>query len=373
MRGTLYRYGQARFEGGGFHAGHPFDGDGLLSKFVIDNGQVRYQSRYVRTPKFTAEQHGHGDRVRGLYTPAKGLLHNIGRMPADCANTHAVFHAERLMALSDAGRPWDIDPDDLTTLGPCTFDGQLPRLTRFSPHPKIDPVTGDLFNFGLDLAPRLGPHVPAGLRCYRVDTRGRLHTEAVVPLDDLIIQHDFAITENYLVFALAPIAVDPLRAARALLGFGSAGDAADYRPELGMKIVLVPRNGGRHRVVECDPLVYVHVNNAYEDGTDVVLDLVRHESFRLLSVDLKDFRTQQPTLGWPARLRITRNDRVEVEDTDLQSVEFPMHDDRRTALFILDAHDIERAPLAIAHLDRHFFPGFHGSFTDRVAATGPLA
>nr|WP_241961945.1 hypothetical protein [Rhodococcus opacus] len=26
-------------------------------------------------------------------------------------------------------------------------------------------------------------------------------------------------------------------------------------------------------------------------------------------------------------------------------------------------------PLAVARLDRHFFPGFHGSFTSRVTAS----
>ncbi|MBJ8348865.1 carotenoid oxygenase family protein [Antrihabitans sp. YC2-6] len=444
LRGTLYRNGPGQWESGGFYAAHPFDGDGLVSKFVIDEGRVRYQSKYVRTPKFLAEQRGHGDRVRGIYTQAKALRHNAGRMPADCANTHVVYHAERLLALSDAGRPWAIDPDDLTTIGQCTFDGRLPQLTRFSPHPKIDPLTGEMFNFGLDLAPRLAPRVPAGLRCYRVDPGGRIHSEAVVPLDDVVIQHDFAITQNYLVFAIAPIAVDPVHAARALLGFGNTGDTTQFRPELGMKIVLVPRCGGRQRVIECDPLVYVHVNNAYEDGSDIVLDIVRHPSFDLLAVDLKQFRTQQPGLGWPARLRIGPAGRVEVEDIDLQSVEFPVHDERRTgrqyrysyfsqsgpgfdsaivkldnetgeqrahtfahgefpgepifvrastkgaeddgwllvvaylpaehrtALFVLDAADIEHAPIAVAHLDRHVFPGFHGSFTERVAGPAVL-
>ncbi|HEX4251445.1 MAG TPA: carotenoid oxygenase family protein [Pseudonocardia sp.] len=441
LRGTLYRNGPARWDVGGFSAGHAFDGDGLVSKFVLDGGQVRFRSRYVRTPKYRAEQRGRGDRVRGLYTQAGGLRYNAGRYPADSANTHAVPHAGRLLALSDVGRPWELDPDDLRTLGTCSFDGRLPRLSRFSPHPKIDPVTGELFNFGLDLAPRLAAKAPAGLRCYRVDPSGRLHTEAVLPLDQLTVQHDFAITEHYLVFALAPIVVDPVRGAASLLGLGTAGDAAEYRPELGMKIVLVPRGGGQHRVVECDPLLYVHVNNAYEDGGDVVLDIVRHATFDVLSVRLKEFRTGPPTFGWPARLRVTRSGRVLVEDTEMNSVEFPTHDERRTgrahrytyfssydpadggessaiikldhhtgtqrrhamaggelagepifvpraesaaedegwlltvaylpaehrtALLVLDAAEIERAPLAVARLDRHFFPGFHGSFTDRV-------
>ncbi|MEP9394666.1 carotenoid oxygenase family protein [Gordonia sp. VNQ95] len=241
LRGTLYRNGPARFEAGGFRAEHPFDGDGLLSKFVIDNGEVRFRSRYVRTPKFRAEERNDGARIRGLYSQAKGFRANVGRGPSDNANTHAVLHAHRLLALSDVGRPWEIDPDDLSTRGRCDYDGKLPLLSRFSPHPKIDPVTGELFNFGLDLS--IGARFPAALRCYRVDRSGRMHGVGRVPLRDVIVQHDFAITENYLVFALAPLTVDPVRAALAMIGHGTHGDAADYRPERGMRIVLVSRHG----------------------------------------------------------------------------------------------------------------------------------
>jgi all-trans-8'-apo-beta-carotenal 15,15'-oxygenase len=447
LRGTLYRNGPGRFEAGGFRAAHPFDGDGLVSKFVIDNGEVRFRSRYVRTPKFLAEERGRGATVRGLYSDAKGLRHNVGRYPADVANTHAVAHGGRLLALSDVGRPWEIDRDDLRTIGPCTFDGRLPRLTRFSPHPKIDPITGELFNFGLDIDPRLGAKIPAALHCYRVDRTGKLSTVGKVSLDNVIVQHDFAITEHYLVFALAPIIVDPVRAALALAGFGTTGDAAEFRSEVGMKIVLLPRDGGKPRVLEWDPLVYVHVDNAFEDGDDVVLDVVRHPSFDLLAKKLKLFRTEfslriGDDSSAPVRLRISRTGRVRREDLDLPDIEFPIHDERRTgrehrytyfaasaadcddnavvkldrrtgrvqrhpmpnrelpgepifvprsntaaeddgwllsvtylpaehrtALMILDAADIERAPIAVARSEGAMFPGFHGSFTDRVAVS----
>src|SRR5882724_10685132 len=213
LRGTLYRNGPGRWEAGGFVAQHAFDGDGLVSKFVIDQGQVRFRSRYVRTSKYLSEQAGQGSRVRGMGTQrGGGPLFNAARMPADSANTHAVVHADRLLALSDVGRPWEIDPDTLGTRGECTFDGRLPRLSRFSPHPRLDPVTGEMFNFGLDLAPRPAARAPLGLRCYRVDSRGRLHVDGVIPTGHAYVQHDFAITEHYYVFVLAPIILDPVKA-----------------------------------------------------------------------------------------------------------------------------------------------------------------
>ena len=221
LRGTLYRNGPARWDPAGFSAQHVFDGDGLLAKFTIDAGQVRFRSRYVRTPKFRALEHGSGKNPRRWWMQPGGLIPGVG-LPSDNANTHAVAHAGRLLALSDIGRPWEIDPRNLHTLRSCNFDGQLSRWSRFSPHPKLDPVTGELFNFGMDLTPRAG--LPFGLRCYRVDPHGRLTTMATVPMQHLIVVHDFAITETHLVFALSPLTVDPVRAAAALAGrAGQAG------------------------------------------------------------------------------------------------------------------------------------------------------
>lgn len=445
LRGTLYRNGAARWAAGGFRAGHPFDGDGLMSKFVIDNGEVRFRSRYVRTPKYLMAEAGHGDHARGLYTRARGLRRNIARVPDDTANTTAALHAGRLLALSDGGRPWEIDPDDLTTLGPCTFDGRLPRFSRFSPHPKIDPVTGELFNFGFDVDLRPGVKLPVALRCYRIGPEGRLSTVGRVPLRHFIVQHDFAITEHYLVFALAPIMVDIPRGALAMAGFGVPGDAAKFDEKAGTRIVLVPRGGGRQRVVEYDSIMYIHVDNAYEDGDDVVLDIVRHPSFDLLNKQLKDFRGQfslrvGDDTSAPVRLRIQLDDTVIREDLDLPDIEFPTHDERRTgrehrytyltcavpdsrdnavvkidrrtgrttrhrmsdgelagepvfvprsnsaaedegwilsvtylpaerrsALYILDAAEIERPPVAVARLAGTMFPGFHGTFTPNIS------
>ncbi len=60
LRGTLYRNGPADWDHGGFRAAHPFDGDGLMVKFTIDNGEIRFRSRFVDTPKRRKETRGRG-------------------------------------------------------------------------------------------------------------------------------------------------------------------------------------------------------------------------------------------------------------------------------------------------------------------------
>lgn len=446
LTGTLYRNGPARWARE--HAVHTFDGDGMVSQLVLDGASVRYRNRFVRTPSYLAGSAENPSELRGVGTQRPGgVLANTLRPPSDRANTHAVVHAERLLALADGGRPWELDLDTLTTLGACDFDGRLSRLSTFSPHPKIDPHTGELFNFGLAPELRLGlrPKLPAGLRCYRIRRDGRMDTVATVPLDHPYINHDFALTERYLVFVLTPLVVNPRRALQALFGLSPYEHAAEFRDELGSRIVLVPRNGEKARVVECPTIPYVHLNNAFDDRGDVVADLVRYEDYQAFTGAVRDVNelTYIPA-GRLARVRITAGDRVAVEDLCAELGEFPQHDWRRTAqnyrysycsgygscseapgvaaaiikvdnetgthrahifakgegpgepifvprhddaaeddgwilclvalsgqqrtaLYVLDARDLEAAPIAVAHLPHYAFPGFHGSFTRRVA------
>lgn len=331
LQGTLYRSGPARWEAGGFSAQHLFDGDGLVSKFVLDGRSLRYQSRYVRTPKFLAEEAGKGAGVRGLATQRRGgPLANIGRLPADRANTTPLFHAERLLALTDDGRPWDIDPRTLATLGTYDFDGKLPAWSTFSPHPKHDPLTGEVFNFGLTINPLPRPGALAALRCYRIDRAGRLHTIRTVPLDRIFINHDFAITQRYLVFVVDPLHVaNPVPVA---LGLTDASSSTRFDEHLGSRVILVPRDGSRPRTFTIPAIAKVHVNNAYEQGDDIVVDVVRYPEWEPVATMLADFRDyDQFTGGTLTRLRITKSDRVTIEDLAPELGEFPMHDWRRTA------------------------------------------
>lgn len=332
LAGTLFRNGPARWDAGGFHAGHLFDGDGMITKFSFRDGKLRYRNRYVRTPKYRAEERGRGSTVRGMGTDRPGgPLANLGRLPKDRANTHAVYHAEQLLALSDDGRPWRIDPATLETLGRCTFGGRLKPWSTFSPHPKFDPATGELFNFGLSIAagiPR--PGAVASLRCYRVSDNGDLTQFNSVNMSRAYINHDCGLTPRYLVFLLDPLYVKhPLEFG---LGLLDANSATVHDPALGSKVVLVPRDGGTPLQFDIETIAKAHVNNAFEDRGDIVIDVVRYDDWDAMSAVLTNFRDHDAFSGGTAsRVRITPGkQRATVEDLCGVPTEFPMHDWRRT-------------------------------------------
>jgi all-trans-8'-apo-beta-carotenal 15,15'-oxygenase len=149
----------------------------------------------------------------------------------------------------------------------------------------------------------------------------------------MVANHDFALTERHMVFALDPVVIDRMHALRFLLLGERLADSLRWQPERGTTIVLVPRDGGTPRVVQTDAFFHFHVNNAYEDGSDTVLDLVRFShGFDELLPHFDAFRTTDGDgiSSLLTRLRITPSGRVEREDLFDLASEFPQHDWRRT-------------------------------------------
>jgi all-trans-8'-apo-beta-carotenal 15,15'-oxygenase len=328
LRGTLYRNGPGRFEVGDQPWGHLFDGDGMLSMFAIDGKQVRYRNRYVRTSHYLGSAGSRSVKQRGFGTlKPGGVFANALRGPANVANTSVVLHAGELLALWEGSHPHALDPDTLDTRGVQSFDGALRWLGAFSAHPKIDPDTGDLYNFGFQMLPR------PMLRCYRLDPRGQLHHLRDVALPAAVVNHDFALTKRHLVFVIDPIVIDLMRVPAVLFGLKSYDRAVRFRAQEGTTVVLVPRDGSKPTVTQTDALMHFHVNNAYEDGEETVVEIVRWDlDWGELDPYLREFRTahQIDAGGYLTRLHINPGGRVLHEQVSDALGEFPQFDRRLT-------------------------------------------
>ncbi|GAT13578.1 carotenoid oxygenase family protein [Mycolicibacterium thermoresistibile] len=359
LRGTVYRNGPGRLEAGGQPLGHLFDGDGMLSMFRFADGRVRFRNRYVRTRHYRRSRHTRGAPFRGLGTMRPGgVLANALRFPVNVANTAVIMHAGTLLALWEAGRPTEIDPDSLDTVGEYDYDGELRWLGAFSAHPKWDPDTGEMFNFGLALAP-----IPK-LVCYRVDPTGRLTTLGAVRLSAPMFNHDVGLTKRHMVFVVPPLVFRPSKLAGAALGLHDYIDALEYDAERPTMIALVPRDGGRVRIVHTEPLMHLHIANAYDDGADTVVELLNYDASwtqlnaQLLTVDGTVPDTTMPYGGVLRRIRITRSGRVIHEPlTDLRG-DFPMLNPRVSGrrhryTYLVVGVEGSTYPNAVAKLDHH--------------------
>ncbi|OGM40357.1 lignostilbene dioxygenase [Aspergillus bombycis] len=239
-----------------------FNGDGNVSAFRIKDGRVSWQQRFVRTEKFVREREAQKALVgkyRNKFTDAVRLKIR------STANTNIVFFNGQLLALKEDSPPYAMDPHTLDTKGLYNFEGQLPSVT-FTAHPKFDPKTGEMVCFGYEAKGDGTPDI-----CYYQVGRGGKFSDIcwlVAPVCAMI--HDFAVTENWVLFPLIPQLCDIER-------MRAGGEHWQWSPETPLYIGIIPRRNpkpGDVKWLQWDNCFPGHALNAYEneDG-HVVLDL----------------------------------------------------------------------------------------------------
>ncbi len=325
LRGTLFRNGPSRNQLGGEWFPHWFDGDGMVQAIRFDGSGVHYRNRYVRTDNYRDETRAGRVMHRGFAKMRPGgVLANAFRQPANVSNTSVVIHGDKLLSLWEGGPPYELDSATLETRGLATYGG---ALKAFSAHPKIDPETGELFNFGIDYGAK------TTLTPYRLD-RGVVTRLPPVTLPHPVMNHDFVLTEHHLVFCLGPILVSPLKFMLGLTSFDGALRWDGGKPTL---ILLVPRDGrGAPRFIETEPFFQFHFANGYETDGALVVDLARYPDYPPIGDTLRNYsRSPWPTKDMAAftRLRIDlASGRVESRRYTAGTInEFPRINPRYTA------------------------------------------
>jgi carotenoid cleavage dioxygenase-like enzyme len=131
---------------------HWFDGDGMIHALRLRDGRASYRNRWVRTARFQLERAAGEALFGGLADFGSGDPRVAASMTSpNAANTNVVWHAGRLLALWEGGPAHALDPRSLETVGPYDFGGKL--AGPMTAHPKIDPETGELLFFGYSLLP----------------------------------------------------------------------------------------------------------------------------------------------------------------------------------------------------------------------------
>ncbi|TKX20865.1 putative retinal pigment epithelial membrane protein 4 [Elsinoe australis] len=239
-----------------------FNGDGNVSAFHIKNGRAHMKQRYARTEKFMREREA-GRALAGRYRNKYTDL--VSMKIRTTANTNILYFNGKLLACKEDAPPYAMDPHTLATIGLETFDGQLPSVT-FTAHPKIDPRSGEMVSFGYEAKGDGTPDI-----CYfNVSPDGKF-TETVWMVSPVVAMiHDFAVTENWVIFPLIPLTCDLDR-------LKAGGDHWQLTPEIPFYIGVLPRRGASgsdvkwFRAPNCFP---GHVANSYEDQDgNLVFDL----------------------------------------------------------------------------------------------------
>lgn len=327
VAGTLFRIGPAGHDLGGERYHHWFDGDGMVHGFSIEGTDVRHQGRYVATPKRTAEVRAGRRLVEAVGTVLPGVEPATSADSINVANTSVLPLRGEVLALWEGGSATRIDARTLDTLGMKTWRPDLAGMP-FSAHPKVAP-DGTIWNFGVSSSQGL-------LALYEIAPEGTLRRAAVVPVADMPMIHDFAMTERHLVFLLSPLIYDGKRKEAG----ASFLDAHVWRPELGMRALVIDKRDWEKRQLLALPAGFLfHVGNAWEEetprGTRIHVDYVRSNDADAVFTTTRELMRARRVRSTDPYLTVATLDLGTGQATQValaQQAEFPRIDPRRVGL-----------------------------------------
>lgn len=290
LNGTLLRAGPNPINPDVNH--HWFTGDGMIHAVELGNGRaISYRNRWVRTDAVEV--------ALGLAAAPGPRLDGQGS-----GNVNIIAHGDKILALSEQGLPIEMNGQG-ETIQIYDYEGRL--ASNMTAHPKIDGQTGELFFFGYDFAPPF-------LRYHHANKQGELINTVDIELPRPVMMHDFGVTATRVIFMDLPVVLS--------LEMASQGKSIpfcwsdDHQARLG----VMDRNAVSDTTVwiDIEPCFVFHPLNCFDDGSDIVMDVVR---FPKLFVDSESDEETAPEL---VRWRIDV-DAKRVTSTLISSVpqEFP--------------------------------------------------
>ena len=319
--GTLYRNGPGRLERAGQRVGHWFDGDGAILAVKFADGAASGVYRYVQTDGYQAESKV--DRwLYGNYgmLPAGNIWERQGKSIKNAANTSVVALPDRLLALWEGGMPHALDLDSLETIGTddLGFDA-LPLV--YSAHPKVDPISGHIYNFGISIG------IKSKLNLYESDRSGKVIRHTQTKLPRLTAVHDFLMVGKYLIFCIPPTEIQALPV---MLGLASYSESIRWKPELGTQILVFDRADlSLVSSFTVEPWFQWHFGNGFVDADgNIVCDLVRYPDFATNQFfrEVASGKTRTPASGtlWQMVIDPVVSKLVSTAQLSDRSCEFPV-------------------------------------------------
>jgi carotenoid cleavage dioxygenase-like enzyme len=186
---------------------YPLDGDGMIHAVYLEDGKASYRNRFVETPGLKAERRAGRAIYGGVMRPVRPDAALVGTdgdrgLFKNTANINVIRHADRYLALWEGGLPHEITRE-LETVGSYDFSGKV--RDAMTAHPKVDPATGELLMFRYAFEP---PYLSFTV----VDPTGAVVRQIPLDVPAPFMVHDFVITAQHVAFFLCPAVFDFVKA-----------------------------------------------------------------------------------------------------------------------------------------------------------------
>jgi carotenoid cleavage dioxygenase-like enzyme len=280
---------------------HWFDGLAMLHRIDLRPGRARYRSRFVQSEDYRASIARGAPAFGEFDTPDPdsllGHLRHLGD-PRVTDNPAVVLSriGDRWIATTETPHLTGFDPDTLETTGRLAFvDGE--RLHLLSAHGITEP-SGTYWNVGIGLGAR------SEVKLFRIRPGGAAR-EVVgrIRVAKPGYTHAFAMTARRAVIWETAMRAQPLSFVLTRRAY-----IRNFRwePRSGSKLHAVSLDDGSVRTWELPPMMCFHPVQAWDDGQDVVAELVVYEDARIFD-DLALERLRQgvpPSYGRMVRYRL---------------------------------------------------------------------
>jgi carotenoid cleavage dioxygenase-like enzyme len=241
----------------------PFDGEGHVSMFRIQDGRVSYKSRFVRNQRYKAQAAAH----KILFPMYRNPLMDdpaVKGLSRGTANTHIIYHNNLLLALKEDSPPVAMNPLTLETVDDYyTFNGQLESKT-FTAHPKIDSENGNMIAFGYEAKGFKTDDV----NVFEYTPQGKRIWDAWIKVPYVGLLHDFAVTPKYVVFYVIPLALDEQQMENGGIHWSWDGEKPTY-----FGFMRRGGDGKDIRWIKGPSRSATHVMGAFEDGHKLYVDV----------------------------------------------------------------------------------------------------
>ncbi len=316
LRGTLVRAGPGLMERFGRRLLHSFEADGaLIGLRVGGDGNASGAVKVVESAGYRAEQAA-GKPLFGSAAPWwRRFTNGLRQRIKETGNTNVLSWQGRAFALMEGGRPMEVDPRTLRSIGASSLGDVVGQA--FSAHPHRLDARGVTYNFGQTYGPK--PTV----EIYALPDQGAARRLGEVPVPFNTMLHDFAVTDRYLVFVLSSLKIN---LGRALLAPRDMVSLMDWYPE-GASIMLVPLDDLDAPIrIPIEPRFVFHLVNAFERGDEVVVDFIQYADLSVMSALSRNDPAAESSPPQLQRVVVAPESRSLRADERLweQSCEFPV-------------------------------------------------
>eukprot|EP00794_Sanderia_malayensis_P008891 gene8891-9841_t len=321
--GVFIRLGPGKFEWGDSKYNHWFDGEAILNRFEIKDGNVKFSSRFLRSNSYVESEKRGCIAFSHFGTnappdPCKNIFSRFfsfftsptSAHDDDNCNVNVVTVKGNVYTTADLVKMWKIDLRSLETLQMLDVGIKLAGESRsWTSHPHFG-GDGSYFNCSADFDRKVYEIVripPSNPEDNRGDEKEGVDVIASIPYDgQCAYMHSFAMTDNYFVLMEGSLLYrNPSKLKQKLMDL-TAADLLYFDEKTKSKLHVIDRKSGKvGATYYVEPYMCFHQINAYENTEDeIVFDTCFYPDSSVIDdLYLRPLRSGETKAIFPAEVR----------------------------------------------------------------------